>query len=70
MVEGLHAVEVEREAEGFVKKLDGGNDVRVSGVAESEVLEGRDCLGDRVALLPIDGTVAAGIVEPILGAGS
>ena len=70
LVEGFDAVEVERAAEGFVEEFDGGDDVGVAGVAGGEVLEGRQGLGDGVALLPVDGAVAAGVVEAVLATGS
>lgn len=66
LVEVLDTVEVERAAEGFVEKLDGGYDVSVTGIALGEVLESSDGLGYCVTLLPLDGPVATRIVKAIL----
>lgn len=70
LIEGFDAVEVERAAKRFIEKLNGSDDVCVGGVAESEILESGDGLGDCITLLPIDGAIAARIVEAILRSGS
>ena len=66
LVEGLDLVEVEGAAERFVEKFDCRDDVGVARVALSEFLKCGDSLADRVALLPIDRSVAAAVVEAVL----
>lgn len=59
LIEGLDAVKVERAAKGFVEEFDCRDDICVGGVSEREILERGNCLGNCIALLPVDGTVAA-----------
>lgn len=66
LVKGLEVVEVEGATKRLVEKLDCRDDVSVVGVALSEVLKRGDRLADRITLLPINGSVAAAIVETIL----
>ena len=61
-------VEVNIGAERLVEEFDCGYGVCVAGVALREVFDCGDGLLDGVALLPIDGAVAAAVVEPILRA--
>ena len=68
LVVGEDFVEVEVGAEGLVEEFDHGYDVCVGGVALGEVFDGGDGLGDGVALLPVDGTVASAVVETVLRA--
>ena len=67
MVEGLDLVEVEGATKRLVKNLNCREDVRVTGVASSKNLKRGDGLADRVTLLPINRSVAAAVVEAILG---
>ena len=69
LVVGEDFIEVEIRAEGLVEEFDHGYDVCVGGVALREVLDCRDGLGDRGAGLPVDGAVAAAVVETVLRAG-
>ena len=66
LVERLDLVKIEGTAKGFIEEFDGRDDVGVARVTLSEVLECGDGLADRVALLPINVSVAAAIVEAVL----
>ena len=68
LVVGEDFIEVEIRAERLVEEFDHGYDVCVAGVALGEVFDGGDGLGDGVALLPVDGTVATAVVEAVLRA--
>lgn len=65
-VEGFDLVHVEGVTEWFIEELDCRNDVSVAGITLSEVLNCGDCLVDGIALLPVDRSIAAAIVEAIL----
>ena len=65
-VEGLDLVHIEGVTKWFVEELDCRNGISVAGVALREVLNRGDCLVDGIALLPIDRSIAAAIVEAIL----
>ena len=66
LVEGLDPVEIEGAAKRFVEKFDCRDDVGVGRVALSEFLKCGHGLADRIALLPINRSVAAAVVEAIL----
>lgn len=68
VVELLDGIQVQREAEGLVKELDGGDHIGVGGITLSKATDGVESLGDGVPLLPVDGTVTATVVEAILRA--
>ena len=68
LVVGEDFVQIEIGAERLVEEFDCGYDVCVVGVALREILDCSDCLLDRIALLPIDRTVATAVVEPVLRA--
>ena len=68
LVVGEDFVEVEIGAERLVEEFDHGYDVCVAGVALREIFDCGNGLGDCVALLPVDGTVATTVVESVLRA--
>ena len=66
LVEGLKLVEVDGATKRLVEDLNCRDGVGISGVALGENLKCGDRLGNRIALLPINGSEAAAVVETIL----
>ena len=67
LVEALELGEVEGETKRLVQELDCRDNIGVASVAFGEILNRGDRLAHCITLLPIDGSVAAAIVETILG---
>ena len=67
IVERFDSVETKGGAKWFVEQLDGSDDVGITFVTLCEAVDGIKSLGDSVALLPIDGAIAAGVVKSVLG---
>ena len=66
LVEGLELVKVEGATERLIEELDCRDDVCVAGVVLSEHLKCGDGLADGITLLPINGPVAAAVIEAVL----
>ena len=66
LVETLDLLEVEGATQRLVQELDCRDNVGVARVALGEVLDCGDGLAHCISLLPIDGSVAAAVVEAVL----